>query len=169
MEPKTDVAKELQLPLQIIGKMDVARIIRELEGLEDWLTQSAIRKSEEGAVLPRTSRLLEEFAAFNHLNFLKTEDRQSAQKFLKGILESAPVIHISFASDPSAAFTNKIIAWLRNNIDPQILLNVGLEPSIAAGCVIRSGNRQFDGSLRQSFAAQRQLLSYLITGKSEAS
>ena len=68
------------------------------------------------------------------------------------------MIHISFAADPSAAFTDKIVAWFRENIHPFVLIQVGLQPTIAAGCVVRTANHSFDFSLRQHFTKQRQLL-----------
>jgi F0F1-type ATP synthase delta subunit len=50
------------------------------------------------------------------------------------------------------------VTWLRANIHPQALVQVGLQPNIAAGCVVRTANKQFDLSLRQSFAKHKDLL-----------
>ena len=78
--------------------------------------------------------------------------------FLKKVQEEAPAIHMSFAADPSSGFTAKIVGWLRANIHPLTLLQIGLQPTIAAGCVVRTTNHVFDLSLRSKFAAQQQLL-----------
>jgi hypothetical protein len=65
---------------------------------------------------------------------------------------------MSFATDPSSAFTAKIVTWLRASIAPNVLLEVGLQPTIAAGCIVRTTNKIFDLSLRQHFADAESVL-----------
>ena len=74
-------------------------------------------------------------------------------------------MHISFAADPSASFTEKIVAWFRENIHPNILVQIGLQPNIAAGCVVRTANKIFDFSLRENFNQSQQSLIDAIGGK----
>jgi hypothetical protein len=154
------------LPVQIVGPVDINRLLRELEAVEDFMGQAAIREPGTSLKLPRTSRLLDEFSNGNKLNFLMPEDRAETKTFLSNLQEQAPVLHFSFASDPSAVFVSKIVTWLRANIHPQLLLRVGLEPTIAAGCVVRTSSHQFDFSLRQHFAAERPTLIKLLDGVS---
>ena len=158
MGPNTQPKSQIQLPVQVIGPVDVNRLIREVEGLNDFMMQSAIRMPGSSMKLPRTSRLFDEFIAVNHFNMLQTADRRAAATFLQSIKQQAPVIHMSFASDPTAAFTVKIVMWLRANIHPYLLIQIGLEPRIAAGCIVRTPNKQFDFSLRRHFIAQRDQL-----------
>lgn len=149
----------LSLPLLVVSPGDVARLGRELESLDDYLHQAELRSRDKAAAkLPRTSRMLDDFASANQLNLLQAADRQRAQAFLQQTLQTAPVLVMSFASDPSSAFTGKVIAWLRQNIDARLLLKIGLQPSIAAGCTLRTANNYYDFSLRQYFAGQRPLL-----------
>jgi F0F1-type ATP synthase delta subunit len=68
------------------------------------------------------------------------------------------VLHISFSADPSVSFLEKLMAWLRKEIHPLVLVTVGLQPSIGAGCIIRSTNKQFDLSLRQDFKKKQDML-----------
>lgn len=156
---------KLSLPLQIISPTDVHRLIRELEAVEEFLHQASVRQAGVGVKLPRTSKSLDDFALINKLNFLQPEDRASAIQFLTMVNKQAPTIHISFAADPSATFIGKITLWLRTNIHPNLLLRIGLEPSIAAGCIVRTPNKQFDFSLRQHFSAQRETLISLLNGE----
>jgi hypothetical protein len=102
--------------------------------------------------LPRVSRLLDALATDNHLNLLQPGDRKQLADFLKHTEKSAPVVHISFATDPSSAFTAKIVTWLRASIAPDVLLEVGLQPTIAAGAILRTTNKVFDLSLRERFS-----------------
>jgi hypothetical protein len=149
----------LLLPSLVVSPSDIGRLKREVEALNEYLRQADLRQGgEESAKLPRTSRMLDEFIAINKLNLLQNSDREAVLEFLDGLHKHAPVLHISFAADPSSAFTDKIITWLRQNINARVLLRIGLQPSIAAGCVVRTPNHYYDLSLRKHFAENRDLL-----------
>ncbi len=155
----SSAAPELHLPVLVFGAVEVRRLGRELEELEAYLQQASIRQTaaKSSDLLPRVSRLLDALAAENNCSLLKQADRTILQQFLLS-LATAPAMHISFASDPSSAFMAKLVAWLRTNVHPLILVQIGLQPAIAAGCVLRTTNRIFDLSLRQHFSDQKQLL-----------
>jgi len=156
----------LELPVLIFGPVEIHRLQRELEALEEYLEQTAIREPGKQAPLPRTSRLLEALAGNNRFNLLVADERQELATFLKQIDHQAPVIHISFAADPSSAFMAKIVAWFRTNIHPYALVQLGLQPTIAAGCIVRTSNKSFDFSLRHHFYDHRQLLLEALGGAS---
>lgn len=166
MAHKPAAEHELVLPLLVVAPSDVARLMRELEALDEYLHQAGLKK--EGEVkLPRTSRTLDEFAGSNELDLAHATARKRAMVFLQYVHDRAPVITMSFAVDPSSAFVGKIIAWLRQNIHPMLLLRIGLQPNIAAGCTVRTTNNYYDFSLRQHFKAQRELLLEKIRTASE--
>jgi F0F1-type ATP synthase delta subunit len=156
MAPKQE--HKFVLPPLITGPGDVSRVLLELDQLEDFLRSAALRKSEATVKLPKMSRTLERLAEINDANLLADTDRQRLQAFLTSLQQHAPVLHISFASEPSAAFTAKIVEWLRANISKYVLVQIGLQPSIAAGCVVRTTNKSFDFSLRKNLANNRGLL-----------
>jgi F0F1-type ATP synthase delta subunit len=167
MEPNQQQAapaKRFELPTLVFGPIEVRRLQRELESLEDYISQSAIREPGKQPALPKTSRLLDALAGNNAMNLLQPEDRGKLVIFLNNIDKKAPVVHLSLAADPSSAFTAKVVAWLRTNIHPYTLLQLGLQPSIAAGCVLRTNNKMFDFSLRNRFHEQRDLLVKSISG-----
>lgn len=163
--PDTPAVPGLQLPVGVVGPGDVRQLRRNLEQLEDTLQQMRLRTNAPVAKLPRASRALEEFAATNRLNLLLPDDRQRAAAFLGNVLAHAPVLHMSFAAEASRAFTTEIILWLRQNIAADVLLSVGLEPTLAAGCMLRTPVRQYDLSLRARFAAQTGLLAEKLHGE----
>jgi len=164
MEPNSQPKARIQLPVQVVGLVDINRLIREVEGLDDFLMQAAIRMPGSNMKLPRTSRIFDEFVAVNHFNMLQTADRRAVASFLQTIKLQTPVLHMSFASDPTAAFTVKLVMWLRTNIHPYLLLQIGLEPRIAAGCIVRTPNKQFDFSLRRHFISRRDQLISVLKG-----
>lgn len=149
----------LQLPSLVVGPADVVRLRRELENLSEYLHQAELRKpGKTAAKLPKTSRLLDSLAEQNHIQLLKSGERERLHRFLSDILENSPVVHISFAVDPSSAFTGKIVTWFRQNISPTVLVQLGLQPSIGAGCIVRTPNHSYDLSLRHRFTERRAAL-----------
>lgn len=159
---------ELKLPLSVTSRVDVARMLRELNALEDYMTQMKIRQTGQPMQLPRLSKSLEEVCTDNDLGLLDDEQRKALISQLNSVLGKGPTLHVSFAAEPSAAAVQKVLQWLRANIHPQVLLQVGLQPTIAAGCVVRSPNLFFDMSLRHHLKQQEQYLVELIEGVAES-
>lgn len=137
---------------------DLKRTRRELEMLEDFLHQASLRTGGKAVKMPAISRQLDDIARDNELNLLKKADRERLAKFLDLLIQKAPVLHFMFASEPSSKAMNKLLVWLRANIHPQVVVSLGIQPAIAAGCVVRTANRQFDFSLRESLDNKADLL-----------
>jgi hypothetical protein len=142
----------------LVSPSDVKRARREVEAVDDFLHQAGLRQGGKAVKLPQVSRLVDELVSETGANLLHPADRAQLLKYLSSLVEHAPVLHFSFASEPSAAFMSKLVVWLRTNVHPQVLVHLGLQPSIAAGCIVRTANRQFDFSLTQAFNRQQQLL-----------
>ena len=164
-EPAAQQTVGLHLPVGIVTSGDLVRLTRELEALEATLQQARMQTNAPIAKLPRATRNIEEFASTNRLNLLLPDDRQRMGAYLAHTMKTAPVIHISFAAEASRKFTTEIIMWFRQNVREDVLLNIGLEPNIAAGCVVRTTNKQFDFSMRAHFARQEGLLLERLRGK----
>ncbi len=149
-------ASPMALPNGVVTRGDVGRLAKESEELDGILSSAAVRGG--GIELPKTSKLLDETVAMNKLNMLQADDRKTLISFLQKTRTSAPTLHISFNTDPSPSFQQSLVTWIRQEINPAILLQIGLHPNIGAGCVVRTTNKFFDFSLRQRFTQQRQLL-----------
>lgn len=150
--------RSILLPVALATRSDLSRVIHELEKVDDFLRQSAIRQPGSPMQLPKTSKVFEELVNGSHLNMLLDDDRQYLEHSLEWMREKAPVMHVAFSTDPSPLFLERLITWLRQNISPYVLIRIGLHPNIGAGCVVRSTNKYFDFSLRQRFASKRELL-----------
>ena len=155
MEPK---GGEFRLPIGVVGRVDIGRLLRELEALDNFLLQAGAGGHKHAATLPKTSYSLEGIAGQNGLKLLAKPDRLTLKKQLETVRASAPVVHISFAAEPPPAFLQKIIGWFRSEIHPMLLLQVGLQPDIAAGCIVRTPNHYFDFSLRRNLYQKRSVL-----------
>src|SRR5438128_499142 len=100
------------------------RAKRELEAMDEQLHQAELRakaaktKSSESA---SPKGLLQAIAKSNDFDL---NDRGQRHELLEVLdkLASAPTVTISFAVDPSDAFTAKIVEWFRANIHPSLLI-----------------------------------------------
>ncbi len=160
--PAASISGVLSLPLIVAGPVDLGRLIRELDAVDNSLNQSELRQDSD-IKLPKTSRMMDQAISLNKINMLLPSDRKRLGQFLAQVRDAAPVLHISFSTDPSPLFVEKLMTWLRREIDPLLLLTVGLQPNIGAGCVVRTTNKYFDMSLRKRFTAKRELLMAELT------
>ncbi len=153
MEPE-----KFNLPASVTGIIEINRLTRELRKLEDDLLQLKIRQAGSQVKLPITTSVLDQVVSHNQLNLLHQQDREKLASYLNEIKQKAPTINISFSADPTPDFKKHIVSWLRSEVHPYILLNVGLQPAIGAGCIVRTTNKIFDFSLRQNFKIKKNLL-----------
>lgn len=153
---------QFKLPLGVVSQTDIRRLIHELNALNDFFIGAKARQGEMAP--PRLSRLLDALSRDNGINLAEESARQSLVSQLQKLTKEAPVIHVSFATEPPAKIVESILAWLRQNIHPHVLLQVGLQPSIAAGCILRTQNKVFDMSLRRHLDKEKDYLLELIKG-----
>lgn len=154
----------LRIPTTLTSQTDINRLLRELDGLNDFFINAAGRRPGTPIRPPRITYLLEQLARDNKLNLLEETHRRMLKSELEQISKTSPLLHISFASEPSPQIIDEILGWLRANIHPQTLLQIGLQPTIAAGCVLRTPNQIFDMSLRSHLQNQEDYLAQLIQG-----
>ena len=146
------------LPPQVVSPTDVGHLVREINQLDEDLLQLSLRDPGTDVKMPKTTRLMDVLTEHNKLNLLKKTDRALIKQYLQLNLDQAPRLHFSFASDPPASFLEKLIIWLRRELHPHLLVTVGLQPSIGAGCVVRTTNKYFDFSLGKNLQQKRELL-----------
>jgi hypothetical protein len=158
----------LILPVSVVGPVDVGRLLREVEALDNFLKQAAIREPGTPVKLPKTGKILDEIIAVNKLNVLLEGERKRLYDFLKEVRAHAPLVHMSFAADPSPLFMQKLVTWFRSEIHPLVLIQLGLQPNIGAGAVMRTTNKYFDLSLKRHFEKQRELLIKKLHGDATA-
>lgn len=156
----------MSLPVHVVGPVDVGRLYREISDIDDALHQLKLREGGEKTKMPKTSRLLDDLAELNQLNLLHDADRTKLREYLAEVQKNAPVLHMSFSADPSPAFLEKLVSWLRREIDGSVLVTIGLQPNLGAGCILRSTNKYFDLSLKEDFAKKRDLLKAALVAKS---
>lgn len=163
--PMAPTTASFQLPLVISSKSDFARLLRELHAIDEFLNQAAIRQPGSSLAMPKISKAMQEVALVNKTNLLETSSRRGLLQAFMAYHASPKIVHISFAAEPSLVFLQKVTSWMRENIDSLVLLQIGLQPDIAAGCTVRTTNKYFDLSLRKEMTKHRKELIDLISGK----
>ena len=148
------------LPAQLSGKTDINRLLRELEMLEEALIAQQSKKTPP----PKVTSLLNQTALANGYKLLEQTHRKHITDQLTKIRDHAPLLHISFAAEPSPKVTETLLSWLRSNVHRYALLQIGLQPAIAAGCVLRTPNKIFDMSLGATLQKQTPYLLELLKG-----
>lgn len=144
------------LPVLVATPSDIGRLLRELETVENAMLQSELGGKQAAA--PKLTNLMDQTVQLNKIDVTKPASRKAFQDFLTNIKKSAPVLHISFSADPTVPFMEKLASWLRREIHPLVLVTIGLQPNLGAGCVVRSTNKYFDLSLRKNFANSKGIL-----------
>lgn len=157
----------LKLPPNIVGQVDIVRLSRELAALDDFFVSAKARAGGSPMTLPKLSKSLDGLSKENKVNLLDEKSRQDLGDQLDRVYKEAPNFHISFAVEASPKVLERILVWFRANIHPQLLLQVGLQPTIAAGCMLRTTNKIFDMSLRSRMTTQTNYLTELIKGAAD--
>ena len=153
--------KELKLPIKIVGRAEINGCLRELQSIDDYLAAAPAKDSKAGSGL-KLSQLLSTLAQANGYKLLEADQRKELHGRLTTLAKKSPLLHISFAADPSAEAVERILVWLRANIHAHTLLQIGLQPNIVVGCVLRTPNHIFDLSLRSHIQNQQDQLVKLI-------
>lgn len=154
----------LKLPPSVVSPTDVTRLGRELEALSDFFVGAKARQAGDPVQLPQTSRMLERLAKENGVSLLDEPARDQLRNQLKEVGDNAPSFHISFAVEASPKALEKLLLWMRQNIHAQLLIQTGLQPAIAGGCMLRTTNKIFDMSLRSKLNRETEYLTKLISG-----
>lgn len=156
--PVAQIPTTMILPSNVVSKIDTGRLLREIEAYDDHMHQAALKKSNDALAKYDFSNMLSELISINNIDIIHASECQRAMDFIAHVHNKAPVMHMSFSADPSPLFTKKLVTWLRKEIHPLVLVQIGLQPNIGAGCVVRTTNKYFDFSLRQRFKQKREQL-----------
>lgn len=148
---------DLKLPVILNSKQDITHVHRELRTFMDTVSQSVLRQDNPVKYPPITSTL-RALAVENKVDLRDQDACGELLKELEQLKASAPTVHISFPADPPQEVMQKLIVWFRKEVNPRLIIQVGLQPSIAAGIVLRTPNKQFDFSLRQHLYKNRDTL-----------
>lgn len=145
------------LPASVVTKIDVSRLVTELEKVDNTLTTEAVRAEKGGPAVtqPALSQQLTDFLTQNELNLDDSVQRANLIKETRLLKDTVPVVHMTFAVSADPESLQKLAQWFRTSIDPRVVIAVGLQPALVAGVYLRTPNHVHDLSLRQMLKAGR--------------
>ena len=152
---------DLKLPTVVASRRDIIRLHREVRVFIDSVTQSIMRH-DNPVKYPGISEQLRAVATENQVDLRNTKHCETLLDQLETLKDKAPSVHVSFPTEPTPDILQKLVNWFREEIDQHIVIQVGLQPTIAAGVVIRTPNRQCDFSLRRHLYSNRKKLAEAI-------
>ncbi len=150
----------LNLPPSVVSKADVARMSVELERIDNDLSTNTVR-TKVGATageVPPMSRQLADFVLENKLDLGAPTTRTQLIKYVNSMKDTLPIIHMTFASEADRESLGQLALWLRQEVHPQAVIDVGLQPGLVAGVYVRTANRVFDLSLKGALKGGREIL-----------
>ena len=153
-------AADFILPSSVMTRLDVSRLVYEVERLDSELTAAAVR-AKTGApqsAQPTVSEQLANFLTQNKLAFNSSQSRSALVQQLRILKDKVPVIHMTFAVQSDPESLQQIVQWLRTSVHPQAVISVGLQPSLVAGVYLRTPNHVHDLSLRTLLTGQHDVL-----------
>lgn len=150
-------SKDLNLVLSIQKPSQLRKILRELDNLENKISTQRIKNEDQAQDLD-ISPALDELLKENELDIFKDEDFNNLKNFLVSLQDNALVLHFTFNQPASDSTLNKLVKWIRENIDPKTLITTGLNNSIGVGFILRTTNKYYDFSLGHVLRDKRELL-----------
>jgi F0F1-type ATP synthase delta subunit len=148
------------LPLSVLSKVDVSRLVNELERVDNEQTQATVREKVASTAHPELmiSRQFADFLNENKLTIATSQERAALLKQLRLLKEHIPVIHMTFAVNADRDSLAKLTQWLRTSISAQAVIEVGLQPALIAGVSVRTPNHIHDLSMREVIKKNHGLL-----------
>lgn len=148
------------LPPSIVSRVDVSRLVSELEQIDNQLTAISVRTRVGVAdqVNPTLSPQLAEFLAGNQLTLKTSKLRSELIAQMHLLKDKVPTIHMTFATTADVESLSELAAWLRASIHPQTVISIGLQPALVAGVYLRTPNHVHDLSLRAAVRSARSTL-----------
>jgi len=160
MSSGVGVYTDFVLPSSIVSKVDVSRLVNEMEALDGRLIEVAARadvgSSEQGDI--SQSQQLSDFLSANSIDLENSHERSELIRQLRTLKDKVPVVHMTFATETDQESLKEVVEWLRTSVHSQAVVVTSVQPSIIAGAYIRTSNRVHDLSLRAQFKDKRRIL-----------
>lgn len=148
---------KINLDESVSSAQNLKSLILEIRDYAHWFSQNAIRKrvsSKSASDKPELSK-----AADNLIrNWKSPMDRSGLDELisaLEDLEKTAPRLTITLAAPPASGLKKMLVAWLREEISPDILVSFDFNSTLLGGMVLRCGSKIFDWSLRRQILDER--------------
>lgn len=81
---------------------------------------------------------------------VEAQGEEATLKLFTRLADEVPVFELEFADQPSPELLTRIVHWLRESINPLILVRTHVQRSLIGGVRVRTGRHVYDLSLATS-------------------
>jgi hypothetical protein len=148
------------LPLNVVSKIDLSRLINEIERVDNELSAVVVRAKTgfgEPAHISASDQLTD-FLFKNQLTLESARERTDVLRQLGALKDTAPVLRMTFAVEADPESLQQLAQWARDSVHPHALLAIGLQPALVAGVYLRTPNHVHDLSMRGMLEGQQTML-----------
>lgn len=153
----------LKLEESVSSPQDLKGVIMEIRDYARWHSHNSIkkrlhvrmkRKSPEAPIISEAATaVIREWASSNLLN---QNNFDRLIETLNTYERTAPQLTITLAAPPTSGLKKVLVAWCRQNVSPNILINFQFNSMLLGGMVLRTGSHVFDWSFRRQILESRQ-------------
>ena len=151
------------LPASVYSPDHLRFVVEELERYVSTLL--TLNRGGQGVTLPELSpESLAVIAA--GLEPAQASDAQAIMRLTVDLahkLNTAVTMAVTLAALAPHALKEEMVAWLRENVSPDILVEFHVDPDIAGGMVLRSLNRVYDDSFRVHLLEKPRRFTEILT------
>lgn len=160
--PETKTYEDYVLPPSVVSKVDVSRMVSDLERVDNELTTSSVREktgaTTAATAQPVVSEQLKDFLTLNQIQIGDSKSRSALLKQMHLLKDRLPVVHMTFASPADPESLQQLAGWLRQSVHKQAVIMDGIQPSLVGGVYLRLPNKVKDLSLRAKLKGGHDLL-----------
>lgn len=149
---------ELVLPVSVSGRVQLARLAREVEALENDFESQKARNTSPVPKIPVMSQPLVDCIELNKVDISNGQARMRLKKALINAKDKAPIMHFTFATEADPRSIRQLVTYVRKEIHPQALISIGLQPALVGGAYLRTPNQVHDFSLKARLHDKRSLI-----------
>jgi F0F1-type ATP synthase delta subunit len=157
---------EYKLPVTIATRTQLVNVYENLKSVLEKGIQNNIRANEgvDFEDLPEVSSALAEIIKENNIK-VDNQSLKELEAWMGDLKHTAPVVRFTFASDPENEVVARIVKWLRDESGKEVLVRIGVQPTIAAGCIVHTPSHQYDFSLRNHLLENVPLFTKILNEK----
>jgi len=157
---------KLKLDETVSSLQDLRGLVMEIREYAKWHNHNAIKKrvhvrtaAKEPDMTVAAHNVLREWSAGKELTPKSLDELIST---LEDYGRKAPTITITLAALPSAGMKKQLVAWCRDNISPNVMVDFQFNSTLLGGMVVRSSSHVFDWSFRRQILAERNKFPELL-------
>lgn len=138
------------LPSELYSQAQLGAVLAELRQYGGLLRDRAVRQkvTQVDEPAPELSDLTAKALRANRVVSADSAAVEVLLYELENMRPHIPVAHIMLAAIPSDVVRSQLMAWLREQIHPQLLVSLAARPDIGGGIVLQVGSRRYDLSYR---------------------